>query len=106
MYPRTGASGSGSRGDHSSDSSVPGFRFIAINTTNTKNSAPSLNGNDRIDLGKFNQAQTIEFTIINISKTATGITAGKRWFKVLYQAYGGTLTTPQCGELYTSGATP
>jgi hypothetical protein len=91
---------------HSSDPSVPGFRFISINTTNNKNSAPSLNGNDRIDFGKTNRAQTVEFTIINISKTATGITSGNRWFKVLYQAYGGDLSTPVCGELYTNGSTP
>lgn len=50
--------------------------------------------------------ETIEFTIINISKTSTGTSPTDRWFKVLYQGYGGNTSSPICGELYTDGSTP
>ena len=89
---------------HSSNPSV-GFRYLGINTTNTKNSVP-VSGNSRVDLGSGVDATTVEFTIMNISKTSGGTGANKRWFKVLYQAWGRDLTTPLCGELYTNGATP
>ena len=87
---------------HSSDPDI-GFRFIGINTTSVKNSVPSV-APARVDLGT--DATTVEFTIMNISKTASGNGGSNRWFKVLYQAWGGTLNTPICGELYTNGATP
>jgi len=58
-------------------------------------------------VGTFsNYCTSVEFTIINISKTSSGTSPTDRWFKVLYQAYGGNLSTPVCGELYTNGSTP
>jgi len=90
---------------HSSNPSI-GFRYLGINTTNTKNSVPLVSGNSSADLGSGVNATTVEFTIMNISKTSGSTAGNKRWFKVLYQAYGGTLTTPVCGELYTNGSTP
>jgi hypothetical protein len=87
---------------HSSNPDI-GFRYIGINTTNVKNSAPSA-GTARADLGS-NGATTVEFTIMNISKTSSGNGGSNRWFKVLYQAWGKNLS-PICGELYTNGATP
>ena len=89
---------------HSSNPSI-GFRYLGINTTNTKNSVP-VSGNSIVDLGSGVNASTVEFTIMNISKTSGGTGGTKRWFKVLYQAWGTDLTTPICGELYTNGATP
>ena len=90
---------------HSSDTTSNGFKYIGINTGDTKNSAPdSSSGSARTALAS--RADSVEFTIINLTKT-TGSTGGnKRWFKVLYQAYGGDLAAPVCGELYTNGATP
>jgi hypothetical protein len=89
---------------HSANTTFDGFRYVGINTGNTKNSAPgsSLTGSSRVDLGS--RADSVEFTIINLSKTAGSTAGNKRWFKVLYQAYGGI--TPICGELYTNLATP
>jgi hypothetical protein len=49
---------------------------------------------------------TVEFTIINISKTSSGTSPTDRWFKVLVKAYGGTLSEPFCTEFYTAGSTP
>lgn len=49
---------------------------------------------------------TVEFTIINISKTSSGTSPTDRWFKVLVKAYGGTLSKPFCTEFYTAGSTP
>jgi hypothetical protein len=89
---------------HSSDPSI-GFRYLGINTSNTKNTPPPF-GSQRLDLGSGVNATTAEFTIMNLTKTAGGTGGNKRWFKVLYQAYGGNLTTPICGELYTDGSTP
>lgn len=87
---------------HSSRSDT-GFRALGINTSETKNTAPSGGSSDVLLSG---EASTIEFTIIDLSKTAGGTGGNKRWFKVLYQAWGNELTTPVCGELYTDGATP
>jgi hypothetical protein len=90
---------------HSSDSTDDGFQYIGINTSDTKNSTPPIiSPSQRVTLS--GKANSVEFTIMNISRTSSGTGGNKRWFKVLYQAYGGTLTTPQCGELYTNGATP
>jgi len=89
---------------HSANTAFDGFQYVGINTGNTKNSAPgsSLTGSSRVDLGS--RADSVEFTIINLSKTAGSTAGNKRWFKVLYQAYGGI--TPICGELYTNGSIP
>ena len=90
---------------HSSDPTFDGFKYIGINTTNNKNSAPgSGSGSQRVTLSS--RADSVEFTIMNISKTSGGTGGNKRWFKVLYQAWGTDLTTPVCGELYTNGSTP
>jgi hypothetical protein len=83
-----------------------GFRYLAINTSNVKNSVGSGFTPSLVDLGS--EASTIEFTIMNLSKTSGGTGGNKRWFKVLYQAYGNDLNSsgPICGELYTNGSTP
>jgi hypothetical protein len=82
---------------HSSDPNK-GFTNLGIYT-----SVPNANS----PVGVFpNYCTTVEFDIINISKTSTGTSPGKRWFKVLIKAYGGSLTKPFCGELYTTGSTP
>ena len=86
-------------------SSTQGFRYIGINTSLTKNSPPGP-GDQIEDLGSGNYCHTVEFTIMNISSTAGGTGGTNRWFKVLYQAYGGNLPTPVCGHLYTNGSTP
>ena len=88
---------------HSSDPNSDGFSHLGINTTNTKNLGAGV-GTQRVNLGV--KADSVEFTIMNISKTSGGTGGNKRWFKVLYQAWGTDLTTPVCGELYTNGATP
>jgi len=87
---------------HSSSPSI-GFRYLGINVSNTKNTVPPL-GDQRVNLTI--DATTIEFTIMNISGSAGGTGGTDIWFKVLYQAYGLNLSAPQCGELYTNGATP
>jgi len=88
---------------HSSDPSTDGFQYIGINTSNTKNTAPPA-GTQIANL--VGGAHSVEFTIINLTKTSGSTAGNKRWFKVLYQAYGRDLTTPVCGELYTNGSTP
>lgn len=85
--------------------STGGFRYIGINTSLTKNSPPGT-GTQIKDLGSGNYCHSVEFTIMNISSTAGGTGGTDRWFKVLYQAYGGNLSTPVCGDLYTNGSTP
>jgi hypothetical protein len=86
-------------------STTEGFRYIGINTTETKNNNPG-SGTQIDDLGSGNYCHSVEFTIMNISSTAGGTGGTNRWFKVLYQAYGGNLPTPVCGHLYTNGSTP
>ena len=86
---------------HSSDPNSDGFSHLGINTTNTKNLGAGV-GTQRVNL--VVKADSVEFTIINLSKTAGSTGGTNRWFKVLYQAYGGI--TPICGELYTNGSTP
>jgi hypothetical protein len=49
---------------------------------------------------------SVEFTIINISQTSSGTGPSDRWFKVLYQLWGGSLSTPICREIYVPGSTP
>jgi len=88
---------------HSSDPSTDGFQYIGINTSDTKNTAPPA-GTQIANL--VEGAHSVEFTIINLTKTAGSTGGNKRWFKVLYQAYGGNLVVPVCGELYTNGSTP
>jgi hypothetical protein len=88
---------------HSSDPSTDGFQYIGINTSDTKNTAPPA-GTQIANL--VGAAHSVEFTIINLTKTAGSTGGNKRWFKVLYQAYGGNLVVPVCGELYTNGSTP
>jgi hypothetical protein len=88
---------------HSSDPSTDGFQYIGINTSDTKNTAPPA-GTQIANL--VGRAHSVEFTIINLAKTAGSTGGNKRWFKVLYQAYGGNLVVPVCGELYTNGSTP
>jgi hypothetical protein len=84
-----------------------GYNILSLNTTS------SISSFGIIDTFGFNNSKnlpgyctSVEFTIINISKTSSGTSPTDRWFKVLYQAYGGNLTTPVCGELYTNGSTP
>jgi hypothetical protein len=86
-------------------STTEGFRYIGINTTETKNNNPG-SGTQIHNLGSGNYCHSVEFTIMNISSTAGGTGGTNRWFKVLYQAYGGNLPTPVCGHLYTNGSTP
>jgi len=88
---------------HSSDPTSDGFKYLGINTTNTKNLGGGI-GDQRVNLG--GKAHSVEFTIMNISKSSGGTGGTDRWFKVLYQAYGSDLSVPICGELYTNGATP
>jgi len=58
-------------------------------------------------VGTFSDYCTsVEFTILNISKTSSGTSPTDRWFKVLAKAYGGTLSKPFCTEFYTAGSTP
>ena len=87
-----------------SNVNTQGFRFLTINTSSTKITAPV--GTGIKDLGVSEYCTSVEFTIINLSKTSTGTSPTDRWFKVLYQAWGGSLTSPVCGELYTNGSTP
>ena len=88
-----------------SDSNSNGFRLVGINTSSTKLAQPIGTGNGIIaSVGQY--CTSVEFTIINISKTSTGTSTTNRWFKVLYHAWGGTLDVPVCGELYTNGSTP
>ena len=89
---------------HSTNANT-GFSVIAINTSEDKNLVPtSLSSSEADSLS--GEASSIEFTIINLSKTAGSTGGVNRWFKVLYQAWGNDLTTPVCGELYTNGSTP
>ena len=87
-----------------SNVNTEGFRFLTINTSSTKITAPV--GTGIKDLGVSEYCTSVEFTIINLSKTSSGTSPTDRWFKVLYQAWGGSLTSPVCGELYTNGSTP
>jgi hypothetical protein len=87
-----------------SNVNTQGFRFLTINTSSTKITAPV--GTGIKDLGAGEYCTSVEFTIINISKTSSGTSVTDRWFKVLYQAWGGSLIFPVCGELYTNGSTP
>ena len=58
-------------------------------------------------VGSFSDYCTsVEFTVINISKTSSGTSPTDRWFKVLAKAYGGTLSEPFCTEFYTDLSTP
>ncbi len=88
-----------------SDSDKNGFRVVGINTSSNKLAQPVGTGAANIvPVGQY--CTSVEFTIINISKTSTGTSTTNRWFKVLYHAWGGTLSVPVCGELYTNGSTP
>jgi hypothetical protein len=81
---------------HSSESDK-GFRFIGFT-----------DGSGSTGAFTPGYCTSVEFTVINISKTSSGTGPTDRWFKVLYQAYGGDLnsTGPVCGELYTNGSIP
>lgn len=87
-----------------SNVNTQGFRFLTINTSSTKITAPVGTGIEDLGVGEY--CTSVEFTIINLSKTSSGTSTTDRWFKVLYQAWGGSLTSPVCGELYTNGSTP
>jgi hypothetical protein len=84
---------------HSSESDK-GFRYVGIADDSFGSTGSVIPG--------FGYCTSVEFTVINISKTSSGTGPTDRWFKVLYQAYGGDLnsTGPVCGELYTNGSTP
>jgi hypothetical protein len=92
---------------HSSSSDLENFRFIGLNTSLTQSAPPNNTvpmNYSYADLGSGVGASTVDFTIINI--TGTGSNAGNiRWFRVYYSAWGGNLTTPQCGILQTYNST-
>lgn len=91
----------------SSSSGSENFRFIGLNTSTTQADPPNNSSAPNysiVDLGSGVQASTVDFTIVNI--TGTGSTAGnRRWFRVYYSAWGGTMTSPQCGILQTYNST-
>jgi len=94
-----------------SNNPLLGYDHLYLNTSSSIEVTSSMYGPfplspspDRIFLSSY--CTSVEFTIINISKTSSGTLPTDRWFKVLYQAYGGGLSTPVCGELYTNGSTP
>lgn len=93
-----------------SSSSTPGledFRFIGLNTSSNQSGAPNgtiSNNYSYADLGAGVRATTVDFTIINI--TGTGSTgSSRRWYRVYYSAWGGSLPVPQCGILQTYNST-
>jgi hypothetical protein len=94
---------------NSGTSSTDNFKFIGLNTSNNQGDAPNNTPSSNysyVDLSAVNGvgASTIDITIVNIQ--GTGSTAGtRRWFKVYYSAWGGGLTTNQCGVLITYNAT-
>jgi hypothetical protein len=94
---------------NSGTSSTDNFRFIGLNTSNNQGDAPNNTSSSNysyVDLSTVTGvgASTIDITIVNIQ--GTGSTAGtRRWFKVYYSAWGGGLTTNQCGVLITYNAT-
>jgi hypothetical protein len=94
---------------NSGTSSTDNFRFIGLNTSNNQGDAPNNTSSSNysyVDLSAVTGvgASTIDITIVNIQ--GTGSTAGtRRWFKVYYSAWGGGLTTNQCGVLITYNAT-
>jgi hypothetical protein len=89
-----------------------GYNVLDLNTSSSIIVTSSTYGvfpistDSRVFLPTTTYCTSVEFTVINISKTSSGTSPTDRWFKVLYQAYGGNLTTPVCGELYTNGSTP
>jgi hypothetical protein len=94
---------------NSGTSSTDNFKFIGLNTSNNQGDAPNNTPSSNysfVNLSASNGvgASTIDITIVNIQ--GTGSTAGtRRWFKVYYSAWGGGLTTNQCGVLITYNAT-
>lgn len=92
---------------HSSKPSTDTFRYIGLNTSNLPNVAPNntVSANySYVDLGGGLGASTVDFTVINVTGTG-GTGSNKRWFKVYYSAWGGNLTSIQCGTLSTYLAT-
>jgi hypothetical protein len=89
-------------------SSTPGqedFRYIGLNTSDDMSASPvstSSSNYSVVDLGT--RASTVDFTIVNI--TGTGSTGGnRRWFRVYYSAWGGSMVEPACGILQTYNST-
>ena len=87
------------------------FRFVGLGTGltfNTMPADPSTSSLQVMDLTNSNSVAVsdAEFTIVNIANNTTGATAGnKRWFKVYYSAWGGTLGYVKCGVMYTANST-
>ncbi len=75
------------------------FKYIGLNTDYSEQTSPSVLGSqgDAI-LGGY--AANVEITIINMTGSG-GTNSSNRWFRVYYSAWGGTLTTPQCGVIST-----
>lgn len=86
------------------------FRFVGLGTGITFDTVPSdpnTSSLQAIDLTNSSLGVSdVEFTIVNISNNTAGATAGnKRWFKVYYSAWGGTLGYVKCGVMYTANST-
>jgi hypothetical protein len=88
-----------------SNNPLSGYTILSLNTTSSISSFNLIDtlGNNSVNL--LGYCTSVEFTVINLSKTSSGTSPSDRWFKVLYQAYGPNLS-PVCGELYTNGSTP
>ena len=77
------------------------FKYIALNTGYLEQTLPVTigdQGNAITQIGGY--ASTVDITIINMTGSG-GTSVGNRWFRVYYSAWGGTLTSPQCGVLST-----
>ena len=75
------------------------FKYIGLNTDYLEQTPPFIGGyqSDEI-LGGY--AANIDITIINMTGSG-GTSVNNRWFRVYYSAWGGTLSTPQCGVIST-----
>jgi hypothetical protein len=74
------------------------FKYIGLNTGYLEQTPPIVLGNQSNEISGY--ASTVDITIINMAGSG-GATINNSWFKVYYSAWGGTLSSPQCGVLST-----
>jgi len=92
---------------HSDDPGATGscFKYIGLNTDYLEQTPPIILGDQANVIDQIGgYASTIDITIINMTGSG-GTTINNRWFRVYYAAWGGTLTSPQCGVLSTYNST-
>lgn len=88
---------------HSDDPGATGscFKYIGLNTDYLEQTSPIVLGDQANVIEQIGgYASTLDITIINMTGSG-GTTINNRWFRVYYAAWGGTLTSPQCGVLST-----